>query len=80
VSDPISLDDYDRKILLDCPATIIISKRPTRIEAAKMKRVRRLWTSGLVNGTVGDDGRSLKVTLRNAGRLAIGRPAIEGAV
>ena len=82
MSDPIALDDYDRKILKNCPATMMVNARPSRIEAAKMKRVRRLWTAGLLSGTVGSDGRSLKLTIRDAGRLAIGRPAIEtpGAV
>jgi hypothetical protein len=75
----IELDDFDRSILRDCPLTIVNQKsRPlTRIEAARMKRIKRLWSAGFVRGTVENEGRTLSVTIRDPGRVAIGRPTIE---
>jgi len=76
----VELGNGDKDFLGRCPQTIIIGKHPTRIDAAKMKRVRRLWQLRLVKGDVGNDGQSLKVTLTNAGRLAIGRPVIDAPI
>jgi hypothetical protein len=77
----IELDDFDQAILKECPINMDTSKKTTtRMQAAKMKRIKRLWTNGLVRGTVGHDGKSLKVEIRDAGRLAIGSPAIETLV
>jgi hypothetical protein len=77
----IELDDYDRQILRDCPFRIDTRKgrTPTRIEAARMVRIKRMWQAGYVRGEVAGDGGSLSVTIRDPGRLAIGRPAIETA-
>jgi hypothetical protein len=79
VSEPITLDDYDKTILRDCPFTVRVIPwaRPTRNELAKMRRIKRLWAAGLISGTVGEDGESLHVSIRDPGRLAIGWAAIE---
>lgn len=75
----IELDNWERQILLECPIRINTQKgrKPTRIEAARMVRIKRLWSNGYVRGSVENDGDMLLVQIRDAGRLAIGRPAIE---
>lgn len=78
----IELDDTDKKILRDCPIRIVKQKNSslTKGELARMKRIKRLWSGGLVGGAVSDDGLWLTITIRDPGRLAIGRPAIETPV
>jgi len=72
----IELDDYDRKILKDCPLDIDTSNRYSRSDPDRMKRIKRLWSAGYVGATVVSKTRLLLV-IRDPGRLAIGRPAIE---
>ena len=73
----IVLDDGDRALLGQCPFTIFSSKRntPTKAEAARMRRIKRLWSAGKVRGDIehGDEnGYVLRVTLTDAGRREIG--------
>lgn len=77
----IDLDDFDRSILRQCPMTIDTARAINiPMQAAKMKRIKRMWSAGLLGGSVGEDRRTLVVTIRDPGRLAIGRPAIEPPV
>jgi hypothetical protein len=72
----IELGDYDRMILQSCPIDIDTSGRVHRNVAARMKRIKALWSAGLVGGTVISKTR-LRIEIRDPGRVAIGRPAIE---
>ena len=71
----ITLDDGHRTILRSCPITIITHRTPSKLEAARMKRVKFLWTAGLVSGRV-ERADTLVVRITDAGRVAIGRPAL----
>ncbi len=72
----IGLDDAELKILRECPIVIRPSLRPSKAESERMVRVKRLWAAGYVGGEVGTDGKTLRVRIRDRGRVAIGRVAI----
>ncbi len=72
----IDLDDADRAILRDCPIDLDTAGKLKPAAAARMKRIKRLWSAGFVGGHVVSKTR-LQIRIRDAGRLAIGRPAIE---
>jgi hypothetical protein len=72
----IEVDDYDKTILRSCPIDIDTSGRYSRVDAGRIKRIKRLWSAGYVGGTVISKSH-FRINIRDAGRLAIGRPAIE---
>lgn len=74
----IALDDSDRHMLRQCPLTIVVPKggKQSKAELARMRRVKRLWAARLVHGGVESDlgQQTLRITLTEAGRKAIGLP------
>ena len=69
----IELDENDRRMLRECPFTLITPKqaRPTKPQLERLQRVKRLWAAGYLGGTVGQDGQTMRVVIRNLGRVAI---------
>ncbi len=75
----IVVDDADKEILSRCPFLMITEKsaRYPKAYFDRMKRIKRLWSGGLLRGEVLDNGRALRLVITDAGRMAIGQKPIE---
>ena len=75
----ITLDDGDRALLRDCPMTLDTPPKPNQALLHKLRRIKRLWSAGLIGGTVTNGGRTMRIVLKNPGRAAIGRAPVPEA-
>lgn len=77
------LDDGDKALLGQCPfeVTTIKTRKPTTNEAARLRRITRLWQAGLIGGDVKQNNHIvsvMRITITDKGRAAIGRPPLGG--
>lgn len=72
------LDDADKALLAQCPFDVTHhkSRKPTRTDAARLTRIRRLQAAGYLSGKVKANDpivSVMEVWLTDKGRVAIGR-------
>ena len=78
------LNDGDKALLGQCPFDIVSykSRKPTRAEAARLIRIRRLQAGGYLSGTVKSNDALMSVMQvwsTDKGKAAIGRLPVDGA-